>query len=84
MRYLIVLLFIPLFSFAEVNLPLQQQLLDMGNKDQEIRNEIGAAGWGNAPKELLEKLNKIDHSNTERLKAIIKKYSWLTKELVGV
>ncbi|MCP4325107.1 MAG: hypothetical protein GY787_25325 [Alteromonadales bacterium] len=84
MRYLITLLFIPLISFAEVNLPLQQQLLDMGSKDQKIRNEVGKAGWQNAPKELLEKLNQIDQSNTDRLKAIIKKHSWLTKELVGV
>lgn len=84
MRYLITLLFIPFISFAEVNLPLQKQLLDMGGEDQKIRNELLKLGWKNAPKELLERLRQIDQSNTDRLKDIIKEHSWLTKHLVGV
>ncbi|GIU16389.1 hypothetical protein TUM4261_34840 [Shewanella sp. c952] len=84
MRYLITLLFIPFISFAEVNLPLQKQLIDMGSKDQQIRSELGKAGWKNSPKELLEKLREIDQSNTDRLKDIIKEHSWLTKQLVEV
>ncbi len=84
MRYLITLLFIPFISFAEVNLPLQKQLLDMEIKDQQIRNELVKSGWKNASKELLEQLQQIDQSNTDRLKDIIKEHSWLTKQLVGV
>lgn len=84
MRYLITLLFIPFISFAEVNLPLQKQLLDMEIKDQQIRNELVKSGWKNASKELLEQLHQIDQSNTDRLKDIIKEHSWLTKQLVGV
>ena len=53
-------------------------------EDQHIRNKIGEIGWQNPPKELLEKMIKIDNSNTVRLKTIIKKHSWVTKDLVGV
>nr|WP_237162561.1 DUF6624 domain-containing protein [Shewanella halifaxensis] len=53
-------------------------------QDQEIRNEIGKVGWQNPPQELLEKLKRIDKINTAKLKDIIKKHSWVTKDLVGV
>lgn len=53
-------------------------------EDQHIRKKIGEVGWQNPPKELLEEMIKIDNSNTVKLKAIIKKHSWLTKDLVGV
>lgn len=84
MRYLFILLFFPLSVLAEVNSILQSELIEMGIQDQKIRNEVGEAGWNNAPKELLEKLQKIDKSNTDKLKFIIKEYSWVTKDLVGV
>ncbi|WP_206012064.1 DUF6624 domain-containing protein [Pseudoalteromonas sp. Z1A8] len=83
-RYLLLLLIIPFYSFAEVNLPLQKELIEMEVEDQHIRNKIGEVGWQNPPKELLEKMIKIDNSNTVRLKTIIKKHSWVTKDLVGV
>ena len=84
MRYWFVLLLIPFYSFAEINSSLQSELINMGVEDQSIRNEIGKAGWDKAPKELMEKLQKIDESNTVRLKSIIKEHSWLTKDLVGI
>jgi len=84
MRYLLILFFIPLSVLAEVNSILQSELIEMGIQDQKIRNEVGEAGWHNAPKELLEKLQKIDESNTDKLKFIIKGYSWVTRDLVGV
>jgi len=84
MRYLLILFFIPLSVLAEVNSILQSELIEMGIQDQKIRNEVGEAGWHNAPKELLEKLQKIDESNTDKLKFIIKEYSWVTRDLVGV
>jgi hypothetical protein len=84
MRYLLVALLFPFYAFGEVNLPLKNELIEMGVQDQNIRQEIGKAGWENAPKALLAKMSKIDQSNTDRLKLIIKKHSWLTKGLVGV
>ena len=84
MRYLFLLLIIPFYSFAEINLPLQKELIEMEIEDQHIRNKIGKAGWQNPPKALLEQMMKIDESNTGKLKAIIKKHHWVTKDLVGV
>ncbi|NMP80889.1 hypothetical protein HHE92_13880 [Pseudoalteromonas arctica] len=84
MRYLFLLLIIPFYSFAEINLPLQKELIEMEIEDQHIRNKIGEAGWQNPPKALLEQMMKIDESNTGKLKAIIKKHHWLTRDLVGV
>ena len=84
MRYLFLLLIIPLHSFAEINLPLQKELIEMEIEDQHIRNKIGEAGWQNPPKALLEQMMKIDESNTGKLKAIIKKHHWVTRDLVGV
>ena len=84
MRYLFLLLIIPFYSFAEINLPLQKELIEMEIEDQHIRNKIGEAGWQNPPKALLEQMMKIDESNTGKLKAIIKKHHWVTKDLVGV
>ncbi|MEI8621632.1 hypothetical protein P4S66_12675 [Pseudoalteromonas sp. B129b] len=84
MRYLFLLLLIPFYSFAEINLPLQKELIEMEIEDQHIRNKIGEAGWQNPPKALLEQMMKIDESNTGKLKAIIKKHHWVTKDLVGV
>ncbi|NMF47041.1 MULTISPECIES: DUF6624 domain-containing protein [Pseudoalteromonas] len=84
MRYLFLLLLIPFYSFAEINLPLQKELIEMEIEDQHIRNKIGEAGWQSPPKALLEQMMKIDESNTGKLKAIIKKHHWVTKDLVGV
>ena len=85
MRYLLfLLLIIPFYSFAEINLPLQKELIEMEIEDQHIRNKIGEAGWQNPPKALLEQMMKIDESNTGKLKAIIKKHHWVTRDLVGV
>jgi len=84
MRYLFLLLIIPFYSFAEINLSLQKELIEMEIEDQHIRNKIGEAGWQNPPKALLEQMMKIDESNTGKLKAIIKKHHWVTKDLVGV
>lgn len=84
MRYLFLLLIIPFYSFAEINLPLQKELIEMEIEDQHIRNKIGEAGWQNPPKALLEQMMKIDESNTGKLKAIIKKHHWVTRGLVGV
>jgi len=84
MRHLLLILLIPFYSFAEVNLPLQNELIEMETEDQNIRNQIGKLGWKNVLKEFLKKMQKIDERNTEKLKAIIEKHSWVTARLVGV
>ena len=83
MRYLTILLFIPFVTLAEINSVLQKELIEMEIKDQKIRNQINKIGWQNITKKLVAKKNAIDATNTVRLKAIIKKHSWLTKDLVG-
>ncbi len=84
MRYLLVVLFIPFITFAEVNSLLKKELIEMEVEDQKIRNEINEIGWQNITKDLVTKQNEIDEANTIRLKAIIKEHLWLTKDLVGV
>ncbi|ABZ77200.1 conserved hypothetical protein [Shewanella halifaxensis HAW-EB4] len=84
MRCLLVLLFFSFSAFAEMNLELQKELIEMGVKDQKIREEIAKVGWNNSPQYLLDKLKAIDAINTKKLKAIIEEHSWPTKDLVGV
>lgn len=84
MRHLILLLFIPFFTLADINSKLKKELIEMEIQDQEIRKKIGKVGWQSPPQELLEELKKIDEINTAKLKDIIKKHSWVTKDLVGV
>lgn len=84
MRYLLVVLLFPFYAFAEINLSLKNELIEMEVQDQNIRKELGKVGWDKAPKALLAKANEIDQNNTDRLKLIIKKHSWLTKNLVGI
>lgn len=84
MRHLILLLFIPFFTLADINSKLKKELIEMEIQDQEIRNKIGKVGWQSPSQELLEELKKIDEINTAKLKDIIKKHSWVTKDLVGV
>lgn len=84
MRCLIIFGLFPLFTFAQVNTALQETLIKMESKDQHIRNEMISAGWQNITKELVAKQTEIDEANTAKLKAIIKKHSWVTRELVGV
>ena len=75
---------LPFFTLADINSQLTKELIEMKIQDQKIRNEVGKAGWQNPPRELLEQVKKVDETNTAKLKAIIKQYSWLTKDLVGV
>ncbi|PTU00610.1 hypothetical protein DBR45_21810 [Pseudomonas sp. HMWF031] len=79
-------LLITLFSFqciAASNSELQKELVSMAKADQEVRNKIASIGWKKAPSDLLEKLRLIDARNTDRLNEIVKKYSWVTEDLVG-
>ncbi|MCF7516524.1 hypothetical protein L3V43_23365 [Pseudoalteromonas sp. L23] len=83
MRLLFLLYFLPCFVSAEINLPLQVQLIEMAKQDQAVRKQLGDAGWDKAPKELHAKLSSVDHQNTEKLKAILSKRQWLTHAEVG-
>ena len=84
MRWLIFLTVISFPAYSGINLDLQNELIVMEAEDQKVRAEVGRAGWDKAPKALLEKLSEIDKRNISKLKKIVEKYSWPTKELVGI
>ncbi|MDP5211275.1 DUF6624 domain-containing protein [Microbulbifer sp. 2205BS26-8] len=73
------------FSFAETNITLKKELLEMAVEDQRVRKLLIKSGCdnNNFQKKLLEKINKVDKKNTARLKSILKEYSWPTKDSVG-
>lgn len=83
MRFFCLLLFIPSFVSAEIDVSMQAQLIEMANQDQALRKQLGDAGWDKAPKELHAKLASVDHQNTEKLKAILLNRQWLTNAEVG-
>ncbi|KDM91661.1 DUF6624 domain-containing protein [Photobacterium galatheae] len=85
MWFLYLLIFFS-FSFsvsAEIDQNLRAQLFDMAKADQDIRKELGEAGWHQAPKELREKLLAIDEENTLKLKSILRERSWFTESEIG-
>lgn len=83
MRIFLLTLFFSFNCLGELNVPLQKELQSMARADQTVRNEITRIGLENAPFELLEKMRSVDSKNTARLKAIVKKHSWVTEKSVG-
>ena len=81
--FVVLLLVFPFCSFAEINKPLQESLLQMEHEDQSVRKEIEKFVGQKPPNKLLKKAHTIDLENTAKLKSIISQYSWLTKDLVG-
>ncbi|GLP98039.1 DUF6624 domain-containing protein [Paraferrimonas sedimenticola] len=79
----ICLVFISNPSLAASNPDLKRELEQMVRVDQEIRSKIGELGWHNPPKDLLERMNRIDSENTRKLKQIIDRHAWPTRQLVG-
>jgi hypothetical protein len=65
------------------NLALRKELLAMGERDQNIRNEMIKVGVDHPGKALLARMKMIDSRNTARMRGIIKKYGWPGFELVG-
>ncbi len=82
-KIVFLLIFTPLFVFAELDETLQSQLLSMAEADQLVRKQLGEAGWDKAPKELHAKLSKVDQENTEKLKAILNERAWFSLDEVG-
>jgi hypothetical protein len=62
---------------------LRSELLKRVEQDQAIRNELISKGARNPDKAILARMQAIDTANTERMKAIIRQYSWPGPELVG-
>jgi Family of unknown function (DUF6624) len=62
---------------------LRSELLKRVEQDQAIRNELISKGARNPDKAILARMQAIDAANTERMKAIIRQYSWPGPELVG-
>jgi hypothetical protein len=83
MRIFLLTLFFSFNCLGALNVPLQKELQSMARADQTVRNEITRIGWENAPFELLEKMRSVDNKNTARLKAIVKKHSWVTEKSAG-
>jgi len=83
MRISLLVIFLSFQCFAASNTTSQQELVSMAKADQEIRNKISKIGWKNAPSDLLENMRLIDAKNTDRLKEIVRKHSWVTEDLVG-
>ncbi|WP_028108363.1 DUF6624 domain-containing protein [Ferrimonas futtsuensis] len=83
MRILIWFLAFPFAAIADVDVQLQAELMAMKEQDQQLRQEVGRAGWQHAPKAILEQLSRIDKENSDRLEAIAQELGWPTKSLVG-
>jgi hypothetical protein len=67
-----------------VTLPaLRKELLEMIERDQNIRDEIIKSGADHPSKEVLARMDLIDRRNTLRMKSIIKENGWPGLELVG-
>jgi len=62
---------------------LRQELLKRVEQDQSIRNELISKGVKHPDKAILARMQAIDTSNTERVRAIVRQYGWPTPELVG-
>jgi hypothetical protein len=63
---------------------LRDELLKRVEQDQAIRNELISHGVKSPDKTILARMQAIDAANTERMKAIVKRYGWPGPELVGV
>ncbi|HEY0657829.1 MAG TPA: DUF6624 domain-containing protein [Pyrinomonadaceae bacterium] len=64
-----------------MNAELKQQLLEMVEEDGRVRAELAATGelfQGYAPK-----MAEVHRRNAEKLEAMIERYDWLGKSLVG-
>lgn len=83
MRISLLVIFLSFQCFAASNTSLKQELVSMAKADQEIRNKISKIGWKNAPSDLLENMRLVDAINTDRLKEIVRKHSWVTEDSVG-
>jgi hypothetical protein len=63
---------------------LHRQLVAMTKVDQDARNEaIAAERDGRGHQDLWNKIQLIDHENTEALKAAVARYGWPGKSIVG-
>lgn len=61
---------------------LRKELLARQALDQDIRKRATAAG-NPPPKALMDEWARIDHDNTEWMKAVLARYGWPGKSLVG-
>jgi hypothetical protein len=62
---------------------LRSELLRRVEQDQAIRNELISKGVKTPDKAILARMQAIDTANTERMRAIVRQYSWPSPELVG-
>lgn len=67
---------------AGLDRELRKELLARQALDQDIRKRATAAG-NPPPKALMDEWARIDHDNTEWMKAVLARYGWPGKSLVG-
>jgi len=65
------------------NPTLRQELLQLVEQDQAIRNELIKKGIEHPDESVLARMKVIDAANTERMRAIVRQYGWPGPELVG-
>ena len=92
-RYIIALCFILLLASniqaqttsaqSVANPTLRQELLQLVEQDQAIRNELIKKGIEHPDESVLARMKVIDAANTERMRAIVRQYGWPGPELVG-
>ena len=62
---------------------LRQELLKLVQQDQAIRNELIRKGVVNPDKAILTRMQALDTANTKRMRAIVGKYGWPSRQFVG-
>lgn len=65
-----------------IDVTLQKELLEMQERDQNLRLQLATIIW-ECPEEVLQEIARIDEENGRRLRAIIDSYGWPGISLVG-
>lgn len=65
------------------NPALRRELLQRVEQDRAIRNELIKKGMEHPDQSVLARMQAIDSSNTERMRAIVRRYGWPGPKLVG-
>lgn len=86
--FLIDILFITPFSFAQLNISLVTKLDSVYNDDQKYRLQIDSIekkfGWESKElKSLWKVIDKMDSINIVKVKALLDKYGWLGADSIG-
>ncbi len=79
----LVLLFTSLTTLAQVDKKLQEQLVEMAQQNQQVRQRLEKYNAENTPPALQTLASQINKLHTQTLKEIITLHGWPTKNKVG-